>query len=806
VDSLRQDLRYACRSLIARPGFALLAILTLAIGIGVNAVAFSAVNALLLKPFRIAGSETLGWVMSSAPGDPRGLTSLPDYRDLERSSQTLDAVIAEGRMPVRVQVEGVTQEGWSMLVSTNYFATLGERPELGRLFNEADLRGSELPVLVSRRFWNDELGGGTSLAGRTVAVNGRRFSIVGIIRDGFQGPGGLFEPEMWLPLERLDLLDLRPELQARERGWLTVVGRREPAATDAQVEADLKGVFRQLAQDYPATNSERSAVWFSMRDGHPDLRGMAGAIWVALAVVGLVLLIACFNVAGLLLARAQDRQREIGVRTALGASRARILRQLLTESTLLSILSGGAALVVAAWSADLLAAFSLPAPIPQRLHLGIDARLIGYTFAMVVVAGVLPALLPALQATRGNVFNAMKTATSGSGRPSRARNVFVVAQVAGSTLFVAGAVLFGRSFTNMASFDPGFDVEHTLTMELTPSTFLYDAARSRTFFRQLTERIAAVPGVSHVALADRVPFYVGFPTALEVSTDGRDCAVADCRKVTRYGVGPGHFDTLGIPILAGRDFTAHDMEAGSAVLISERMAAQFWPGQAAVGQSLRLGTEGRPADVIGVVADITHRNMTEPPAAYLYQPLTEADFMGRMTVAVRASGDPRNLLGPVQEQVRAIDAEFPSRSAQTMARRMEMPLWPSRTLAGFASICGSLALILATVGLFGVTYYAVSQRTREFGVRVALGATPRTVLQLVLREGLVLTAPGVAIGIVAALIGARFLARTLFGVSPGDPLTFAATAALQCAVALAACALPAYRATKADPMVALRQE
>jgi predicted permease len=805
VDALRQDFRYACRSLVARPGFALLAVLTLAIGIGVNAVAFSAVNALLLKPFRIAGSEALGWVMSSAPGDPRGLTSLPDYQDLARETKALDAVIAEGRMPVRVQLDGRTDERWAMLVSANYFAVLGERPETGRLFAATDLSGSEAPVLVSHRFWTDALGGGASLSGRTLVVNGRQFTVVGVIRDGFQGPGGLFEPSIWLPLERIDLLGMRRELQQRERGWLTVIGHRRPQVTDAQVEADLKAVFGQLARDYPTSNAERTGLWFSMRDGHPDLRGMAPAIWIALGVVSLVLLIACFNVAGLLLARAQDRQREIGVRAALGASRVRILRQLLTESAVLALLSGCAALVVAAWSADLLAVFSLPAPIPQRLHIGIDARLVGYTFGLVVVAAVLPALLPALQATRGALVTFMK-APSGGARPSRARSVFVVAQVAGSTLFVAGALLLGRSFANMASFDPGFDVAHTIAMELTPATYLYDAPRSRTFFTQLSERIAALPGVTEVALADRLPFYVGFPAAVDVSIDGRDCAAADCRKVTRYGVGAGHFAALGIPIRAGRDFTARDLDTGAAVVVSERMAAQFWPGMPAVGQSLRLGKEGTTAEVIGVVADITHRNPREAPGPYLYQPLTDADYLGRVTVAVRTSGDPRHLLGPVQEQVQAIDSGLPSRSAQTMAKRMEVPLWPSRTLAGFFLVCGSLALVLATVGLFGVTYYAVAQRTREFGVRMALGATPRKVVQLVLREGLRLTAPGVALGILGALIGARLLARALFGVSPGDPATFAATAALQAAVALAAAALPAYRATQADPIVALRQE
>ena len=806
MESVLFDLRYALRSLVHRPGFTALAVLTLAIGIGVNAVAFSAVNALLLKPFDIPGSESLGWVMTKSPGDPHGSISLPDYQDLARHARTFDALIAEGRQPVSVRVQGRTKEGWALVVSANYLEVLGERPMLGRTFAAPDLSASELPVLVSARFWASDMGGGDTIAGRTLTINGRSFAVVGVVRDGFQGPGGLYEPDLWLPLERVDALNVRGELRDRRNRWLTVVGRTRPEAADADVEAELQGIFRQLAVDHPATNTERSATWSPMRAGHPDLRGIASMVWIALGVVGVVLLIACFNVAGLLLARAADRQREIGVRSALGASRGRILRQLVTEGTLLAMMSGIAALVVAAWSASLLSAFSLPAPIPQRLHMRVDMRLVAFVAGLVAIAGILPALVPALHATRGDIFRAMKDVFSSGGRPARARNAFVIAQVAGSTLFLAGALLFVRSFTNMAAFDPGFDTGRTMVLELDPGTFGYDAARSRAFFAQLHERIATIPGIAAVAIADRVPFYVEYPNQAEVSTDGTDCSTADCRRATTYAVGPGHFRALGVALIAGRDLTAQDVKSGGAVVVSNRMAQQFWPGQDAVGATFRMGTDGRTVEVVGVVADITHRSLGEPPAPYVYRTLADADYARGLTVIVRASRDPRDLLGPVQEQVQAVDPALPARTARTLAQRMEMPLWPARTLAGFFSICGILALVLATVGLFGVTYYAVSQRTREFGIRVALGATRRNVIRLVLRDGLLLTTPGVVLGILGALVGARLLARALFGISPGDPATFAATAALQGLVTLAACALPAWRATKADPILALRQE
>ncbi|HEX6976266.1 MAG TPA: FtsX-like permease family protein, partial [Vicinamibacterales bacterium] len=393
----------------------------------------------------------------------------------------------------------------------------------------------------------------------------------------------------------------------------------------------------------------------------------------------------------------------------------------------------------------------------------------------------------------------------GSGR-SRLRNTFVVAQVAGSTLFLAAAFLFVRSFTNVANVDPGFDTAHTLVLELNPSTYGYDTARSRAFFDSLTARVAAVPGVSKVALADRVPFYVGFPASFEISTDGTDCATVECQRATVYGVSPGHFAALGIPLRAGRDFTAEDMKNGSAVIVSERMASQFWPGAPAVGQVFRAGKDARQYEVVGIAADVKHRTLTEQPLPYLYRPLVEPDYSQSITLIIRAAGDPRALIGAVAEQVQALDPDMPARDAKTMPQRMEMPLWQARTMAGFASVCGVLALILATVGLFGVTYYAVNQRTREFGIRVALGATPRAVMSLVLREGLMLTLPGVLLGTLVALGAGRLVARMLYGLSASDPLTFTATAALEAAVALAACALPAWRATRADPMLALRQE
>ena len=805
MDNLLSDLRFAVRSLLARPGFSALAVLTLAIGIGVNAVAFSALNALLFKPSRFPGAETLGWIMTRAPGNAYGLSSLPDYQDLARNVRAFESVAAEGRMPLSMLEGNRARQVWGLVVSGNYLSTLRATPAIGRIFTDADRTSPDLPAIVSARFWS-ELGGGPSIAGRTLTLNGRIVSIVGVLPDGFQGPGGLYEPDLWIPLDRLQVLNMPARLLERGEPWLTVVGRLAPGVTAAQAGGDLQGVSTGLAAAHPDTTRQRSLVFAPMVDGNPEVRSLAPYGWMALGVVGVVLLIACFNVAALLLARASDRQREIGVRTALGASRSRIIRQFAVEGLLLAVASGAAAIVVAGWSADLLSAFSLPSPIPQRLHIGVDHRLIGFTVALVAFAGIVPALLPALQATQVNLVASMRMETALGPRRSRWRNAFMVAQIAGATLFLTTALLFLRSFWTQASTNPGFDTAHLVVLELKPSDFNYDTARSRVLFEHLVERVRALPGVERVALGDRVPFYVGFPKTTKVSADGTDCATTDCRNVYVYGIGPGYMAALGVPVVAGEEFSPQFATSTDSVLVSRKLAERLWPGRSAVGEWVREGKDGRQLRVIGVTADVNHHMLGETPREYLYRPLMASEYADAVTVIVRTTGDPAPLVSTVQDQVQALDALLPPGSAKTMERRMEMPLWPARTAAGFLAVCGTLALVLATVGLFGLTYMTVSQRTREFGIRAALGASPRRVMGLVLREGILLTLPGVALGLAGAAVAGRLVASGLVGVSPIDPSTYAASAALQAAVALAACLLPAYRATRVDPMLALRVE
>ncbi|CAN5791322.1 ABC transporter permease [soil metagenome] len=808
MDFLLQDLRYSVRALSRRPGFAALAILTLAVGIGVNTVAFNAVNAPILKPFRLDHADRVGWIRFEGGGAAYGQATVDEFEALGRSTTTFDSIAAEGRLPVSLQTVAGARQAWSAAVSANYLNTVEARPEMGRVFTPVDLSGSDLPVVVSHRFWQETLGSPSSVAELTLVINGRNFSVVGVLPDDFQGRGGLFAPELWLPLERTHVLNVPATLRRGGDDWLLLFGHLRPGVSREQAAAELSTISHGLTPAAPrdsAGDTLRHARFYPLNEGHPEVRGLARFAWLAMGVVGLVLLIACFNVAALMMARASERQREISVRSALGASRARILRQLVTEGTVLALISGVATLVLASWSGSLLSTFSLPAPIPQRLRLGIDRTLVMFTMLLVVVAGVLPALLPALQATRANLLRSLKAESPTGGRPSRTRNAFVILQIAGSTLFLAVALLFVRSFLNSAAFNPGFDTSHTAVMQLEPSMYGYDAERARLMIETLQSRIRSINGVTHAAVADRVPFYVGSARTIEYSADARDCAVAECRRATVYAVSPGHFEALGVPLRRGRDFAATDLSAASAVVVSETMAAQLWPGEEAIGRTLRLEPEGTSAEIIGVAADLKHRNMSEPAGAFLYRPLRRAEWTQSVTLVVRVEGDPALLLGALQDQVRSVDRDLPVTMA-TMTERMKLPLWPARTAAGFFLICGILALVLATVGLFGVLYFTVQQRTREFGIRIALGATARRVITVVLREGLTLAVAGVFIGSVGAFAGARLVSRAFFGISAGDPFSYSTTALVQLAVAVAACALPAYRATRADPIASLRAE
>lgn len=802
MTSLLADIRYSTRTLLQRPGFTALAVVTLALGIGVTTVAFNAISALVLRPFSVPSADRLGWIMLISPGNPRGQATNDGFDTLVQLARSFDRVEAEARVPVGLRTASGSEQAWSLAVSSTYLETFSVPITQGRRFTPADLAGSDIPIVVSHRFWTEKLGAPTSLGGLTINAAGRVLSVVGVVDDAYQGPGGLFAPDMWIPLDRLEMLQV--ERRPPDRQWLTLFGRLAPGVTGAQAEAELAALARHAGPPEAAETKGNGARFHPMRDGHPDLRQIGPVAWMAFTVVNIVLLIACFNLSSLLIARSAERQAEVAIRTALGASRARIVQQLLTESLLLAGVAGAASVIVASWSGYLLATFSLPAPIPQRLHLEVSWVVVVFTAAVTVAGGILPALLPALAATAPGRVRSVRSNTGFAGR-SRTRSFFVVAQIAGATAFVLIAALFARTFVKTSAVDPGFDADRLVIVELDPGDHGYGTADAARIVSAFHDRARVLPGVSGTALADRVPFYVGQTRMTEYATDGTDCGAANCPAAGTYAVGAGYFAAMGIPIREGRELTPADAASGSVVVVSEHLARTAWPDGSAVGRVLRLGNDRRPVQVVGVAASIRHRNLAETEAGYIFEPLA-GDATARAVVIVRSGKAPEGLIGPLRQALTETAADIPPSALMTMRERMKMPLWAPRVTAGFFLTCGTLALLLATIGLFGVMYFTVAQRTREFGIRVAIGASRGAVMRGVLGEGLRLALPGVAVGMALGALAGRILASALYGISAADPISLSGTAVLQVVVTLAACAVPAYRATTADPIRALRQE
>ncbi|MCR4376358.1 MAG: FtsX-like permease family protein, partial [Acidobacteria bacterium] len=528
---------------------------------------------------------------------------------------------------------------------------------------------------------------------------------------------------------------------------------------------------------------------------------------LAMSAVGLVLLIACFNVAGLVLARSAERQRELGLRTALGASRLRLTRQLLVEGLVLATLAGAAALLLAQWSEHLLGGLSLPAPIPQRLHFSMDWRMAAFTAALVLVAATVPVLAPAWQVFRVDPIRWLKAASAGSGggiAPARARRAFVLLQVVGSTAFLTLALMFVTSYVSAARTDPGFNTAQLALMQVAPGRYATTPERQRTLITDLITRLERAPDLAAAAVAERVSFHLGSTDVRPLSIDGRDCATRECVSASTAGVTTRFFETMEIPLRAGRVFDWTSGADADTVVINEAAARALWPGRSPLGQWVHEGPDGRARQVIGIVADIVAFRFDRPVDPYLYRPLPPERLGGDVTVVTRGRADAAAAAATLRATWRDLDANLPPATVQTMDERMALPLWPSRVSAAFFATCGTLAVVLVTVGLFGVTYYAVIQRTREFGIRLALGATARDLRRLVLGESLRLIAPGLVLGLVVAAVAGSLARVVLLGVSPLDARWYIAAIVLQVGVALLASWSPARRAARVSPQTTLR--
>jgi macrolide transport system ATP-binding/permease protein len=820
MESLLQDVRYGFRTLLQKPAFTAVAVLSLALGIGANSTIFAVIDALLLRTVPVEQPETLVAIYTSDAKNPGyNPTSHLNWKDLRDQSRSFSEVAAYDWTQLSVGGEngGEASVAFGQMVSGNYFKTLGIPAARGRVLEPSDdVVGAGEPVAVlSDAFWRERFGGDPAAVGKTLTLNGHVFTVVGVAPRDFKGTDLGVQPELWVPMAVNRQLRPDPEInwyETRRGLFLFTLARLAPGVTARQAEADVGALFTRLAAEYPTDNKGRSFRLVPLTQAYvnPNARGGLTAVSALLAtVVGLVLLIACANVANLLLTRASARRREIAVRLSIGAGRGRLVRQLLTESVLLALLGGCGGLLVAYWASQALNAVlpGLPLRITVALDLGVNARVFAFTLVVAVLTGLLFGLVPALQATRPDLVTALKgaaTAAAGRGRfgTSIGRGALVTGQVALSLVALIAAGLFLRSLDAARQSDPGFETRRLLALSFDLDLQGYDRARGENFVREALARVGSVPGVATATVAQAGPLQGSM--ARSVFLEGKE-ASTDGVLVQLNTVGPGYFAAVGVPIERGRALGEED-RAGTlpAVVVNQTMAARFWPGEDPVGKRFRFFGEEQPLTVVGVARDAKYNALGEDPQPYIYTALGQR-WSGTLTLLARTAGDPEPVLATVQREVRALDKQMPLAQVATVDQLLAEGLWAPRMGASLLGIFGLLALVLASVGIYGVTSFAVAQRAREIGIRMALGARRNDVLAMVLGQGMTVVGLGLVVGLAVAFGVTRFAAGLLFGVSPTDPVAFGATSLLLAGVALAANFLPARRATAVDPVTVLKQ-
>jgi predicted permease len=809
MQTLWQDLRFGARILWKQPGFTLIAVLTLSLGIGANTAIFSLVNTVLLRPLPVAQPERVFEITPLHKSVDVRSFSYPFYKEVRDRNDVLEGFAAYRFVPLSLSQNGNNERLWGYLVSGNYFDVLGVRASQGRMFTQEEDRapGAHPVAVLSYGCWQRRFGSDPNLVGKTININNHSFTVVGVAPPDFNGTVLFFSPEIYAPINMAKQIEPGDDwLDSRGGGRLQTIGRLKPESPAAQAKASLDALMAQLGSAYPGYENVR----FSLTPPGlitPMLRNATLSFaGVLLGVVGLVLLIACVNLANLLLARAARRRKEIGVRLSLGASRSRLVRQLLTESVLLAVVGGALGALLAWWLVELAAAFKPPVDFALTIDLRMDWRVLAFTLGVSSLTGVFTGLLPAWQATKSDLVAALKDETSlGGYRRSRLRSALVVAQVALSLALLAGAGLIVRSLQQMKAVGPGFDIEHTVTASIDLNLQGYDEARGRAFQQQLITRIEALPGVHAVSYASDLPLSLNRNSDTFYAEGQPFTRQSDLPEILLTSVWSRYFETMDIPLLQGRDFTSQDGSSRFAI-VNESFARNFWPGQNAVGRRFSEDGPSNPFwEIIGVVKDSKYFSLGEDPQPFVYFPMTR-DYDGAASLVVRASGDPQSLLNALRHEAQQLDANLPVYDAQTMREHMRLSLFPLRTGAWVAGSFALLALLLAGLGIYGVMSYAVSQRTRELGIRMALGAQGGDVLRLVIRQGLILALIGLALGLAGALALTRLMTSVLYGVSATDALTFAGVTLLLASVVLLACYVPARRATRVDPLIALRRE
>jgi putative ABC transport system permease protein len=800
METLLRDIRYGSRNLIKRPGFTIVALIALALGIGANTAIFSLVNGVLLRPLPFAEPDRLVWMWGNIRnGGNRASVSPPDFLDYRNENKTFEEFAGFFPAVLNLTGSGEPERLSGAGITGNYFQALGAKPLLGRTFVlENEKPGNDQVVVLSYALWQKRFGGDPAIVGKTIALDGKAREVIGVMPQHFNFPRAA---GLWVPIN----FDIDPEMKWRKAHFMRPIGKLKEGVTIAQAKADMDVIARRLEEQYPESNTGWSLRLVSLRE---ELVGNTRpTLFILLGAVGFVLLIACANVANLLLVRAAARQKEIALRTALGAGRFRIVRQMITESVLLALMGGTLGTLLAIWGVDLLVTLSAD-NIPSTAQISIDATVLGFTLLISLLTGVLFGLAPALRTMNLNLTDSLKEGgRSGSegARRNRTRSVLVVIESAVAVMLLVGAGLLVRSLIQLQNTSPGFDAHNVMTMGITLSRQKYSTPeKSSSFFQELEGRVRGLPGVESVGLVTELPLS-GLLNDMPFTVEGRPPVTidqafdADFRRVNQH-----YLSTLRIPLLRGRNFTEQEVrQSAKVLLISELLASQVFPNEDPLGKRLIMVMADQPWEIIGVVGDIRHRALETQPFPAMYLPTYAT---GRTNLVIRTQGDPTSITTAVRKEVQALDPDQPVADVKTMEQWVDSAVAGPRYRTLLLGLFALLALVLASTGIYGVMSYSVAQRTHEIGVRMALGARQLDVLKLVVLQGMGLVLIGVAVGLVGAFALTRVMASLLFGVGAKDPVTFAVVAALLSLVAFVACYIPARRATKVDPLVALRYE
>ncbi|HKY27257.1 MAG TPA: ABC transporter permease [Pyrinomonadaceae bacterium] len=817
MDSLIKDIRYAIRSLIKRPGFIAVAIITLALGIGANTAIFSVINAVVLRPLPYDDPDRLVMVWETIAGNDRRSVAPGNYVDWRDHNTTFTELSAAFNGNFNLTGDGEPERINGATVTSNLMKVLGVQAQLGRTFQPEDDAGrGNSVVLISDGLWKRRFGADRNIVGRSLAIDETPFTVVGVMPAGFQFPA---KSDLWvLGRDRnavsLSLISQFPAndwTHERDAHFLSVVGRLKPGATLSQAQSDIAGIARRAEQEFPQTNEGLSSNVVSL---HIQIVGdVQGLLFILLGAVALVLLIACTNVANLMLARSVKREREMAIRVAVGAGRWRLIRQLLTESLLLSLAGGVAGLLLSTWAVHLFIKLS-PGNIPRLEEASVDLRLLGFAFIVSLLTGVGFGLLPAFHATRVRLSSALKEGgKTTSGRLHRStRNTLIASEIALAQILLVGAGLLILSYVRASQVDPGFNPQGVLTAKIAPSAKKYPNPKAKAaFYSVVLDRLSHLPGVQSVGMVMNLPLS-GSSMNRGFRAEGRPEPKADENITMDYQVvSEDYFRAMDVPVVRGRTFTKADTETSERVIvINQALARRYWPNEDPIGRRMAIGESSKETSwrtIVGVVGDMRHASLSEPAVPTAFTVYTQdLESWPRMAFVVKSDSNPAALTSAVRSSLVSIDPSQPVYAIEPMEKLITEQIAPRRFVMSLIALLASVALVLSAVGVYGVISFSVSERTQEMGIRMALGAGKRDVLALVLGQSARIAAVGIVVGLIGAFALTRLMATLLFEVSPTDPITFAAVAVLLGVVALIACYIPARRATKVDPVVALRYE